>query len=205
MALAAPPGVTRVDVETALRDAGGLRGRAAGRRRGLRRRRGRLAAGRGVRGQDEEEPRGPADASRLVENPDILATLAAHGPRAAEAGGRLRRRDQRPGGPGAGQAASARAATGSSPTTSARTGSWAATRTRCCWSTAGHRALAARLEGRGRAPPGRAHRRGSGVSDAAADRREAPAARRRACRCRPTRPRTPPAWTCAPPCRRTSR
>ena len=27
----------------------------------------------------------------------------------------------------------------------------------------------------------------------------------RACRCRPMRPPAPPAWTCAPPCRRTSR
>ncbi len=35
---------------------------------------------------------------RLVENPDILATLAAAGPEPAEAGGRLRRRDRRCGG-----------------------------------------------------------------------------------------------------------
>ncbi len=56
-------------------------------------------------------------------------------PSPAEAGGRLRRRNQRPRGAGPSQGCSARAATGSSPTTSAPTaGSWAATRTRCCWS-----------------------------------------------------------------------
>ncbi len=97
VAISAPPGVTRVDVETARTDAGRLQGGVARRRRRLRRRRRRLARRRGVRGEDEEEPRRAADhpSGREPGHPgDALGP--PRGP--PEAGGRVRRRDQRPGG-----------------------------------------------------------------------------------------------------------
>ena len=141
---------TRIDVETRRADAGRLPARPAGRRRGLRGRRRRLAPRDGVARQAQEEPRGPPTL-RLVENPDILASLSARGPRrpgwwsASPRRPTTWRPTRRP-------SSAARAATGSWPTTSATRRSWEATRTRFCSSTA--RAWSA-----GRAPQGEVARR----------------------------------------------
>ena len=63
-------------------DAGGLPGGAAGRRRGVRRRGGGLARGATPRsGKIKKQPGGAPPSLELVPNPDILATIAAAGPR----------------------------------------------------------------------------------------------------------------------------
>ena len=98
-----PAGVAVVRVETARRDAGRGRGGVAGRHRGLRRGGRRLAAGPVPAGKIKKREGEAPPAIELVENPDILRTLATR--RAAPgAGDRLRRRDRRPGGQGAGEA-----------------------------------------------------------------------------------------------------
>ena len=71
-----PPGVTVVHVETRARDARGGRAGAAGRRRDLRRRGRRLARRRRpARRRSRRAQAGPPQLS-LIENPDILATVA---------------------------------------------------------------------------------------------------------------------------------
>ena len=63
VAISSPPGVTRVDVETAQEMLAACHAALPRRRRGLRRGRCRLARRRGVQGQDEEERRRPTDHS----------------------------------------------------------------------------------------------------------------------------------------------
>ena len=77
VAIPDPPGVDRGAGRDRPRDAGGGRGGAPGRHRDLRRGRGRLAAGapRPGRRRSRRTARGPAPLP-LVENPDILATIA---------------------------------------------------------------------------------------------------------------------------------
>ena len=115
------------------RDARGRPGGAAGRRRGLRRRRGRLAGGHAPR---PARSRRTAPAACRRSTSPRTPTSSPPSSQMTEgrpaAGGRLRRRDRRRDRQRHRQARRARAATGSSPTTCApRPGSWAAPRTRC--------------------------------------------------------------------------
>ena len=77
-----PAGVTRPSRRDRARDAGRLRGRAARRRRRLRRGRRRLARRTAAAQQDQEAARRRRrPCSPWCQNPDILATIAAAGPR----------------------------------------------------------------------------------------------------------------------------
>ena len=72
-----PPGVNVVHVESAREMLQAVEARAAGRRRDLRRRGGRLARRQRGRAEDQEEGRpGHAGTCRWSENPDILSTVA---------------------------------------------------------------------------------------------------------------------------------
>ena len=134
VALATPPGVTRIDVETALQmlaaceaalpaDAAVCVAAVADWR---------MDEAFAVKLKKSHE--GPPTV-RLVEIPDILARRSpAHGPRRPRLVVGFAAETNDLSAQARGQAAGARAATGSSPTTSAPTGSWGATRTRCCWS-----------------------------------------------------------------------
>ena len=99
----------------------------------------------------------------------------------------------------------ARAATGSSPTTSASSGTMGGDENAVAIVSKGGIERWDRLA-KGEVARRLAARIARGVLSVDPDRPDhPPAARPRACRCRPTRPPRPPAWTCAPPCRRTSR
>ena len=88
-----PAGVNVVKVETAREMLAAVSRRAAGRRRDVRRRGRRLARGPPNAGKIKKS-RQARRISALVENPDILATVAHRKSAAAAAGDRLRRRDR---------------------------------------------------------------------------------------------------------------
>ena len=122
-------------VETAARDAGGLRGALPADVAVFAAAVADWRVADAAERQDQEDARRGAAALELVPNPDILATIAAAGPQrprlvvgfAAETDDLVAQRRRTSGG--------ARAATGSSPTTSRRRpASWAARRTKCIWS-----------------------------------------------------------------------
>ena len=111
-------------------------------------------------GAEDQEGRRAARRRRSswCRNPDILATLRAPRPAAAAPGGGLRGRDGRPAGATPRPSGGARAATGSSPTTSApATGIMGGAENEVHLITAdGRRGLAAPGQGRGRARLARA-------------------------------------------------
>ena len=128
--IAPPSACNCCKVDDGARNAGGLRIRPAGRRRGVHRRRRRLAAGDRRQQQDQEgreaRPRRRSRWSRIpTSSPRLRTAQAAPASRDRLCGRDRERRRAR-----AGQARCAKAATGSSPTMSARTpASWAATAT----------------------------------------------------------------------------
>ena len=130
VALATPPGVERIDVESAEEMAAAVKAGAAGRCRGHGRRGVRLAD-QGLRAREDQEARlGPAGAAAQGESRHPRHHRRQ--PPAAEAADRLRRRDRGRGRERAPASARARASTGSSPTTSRRPTArarWAATTT----------------------------------------------------------------------------